>query len=274
MAEVRFPTDWSPATAPSWFQTWSQCRADPQLNVTFVGSQRHASAVVLFAAGLADRQAKGLGANCGFDEAHNPWFEEVARLYMNRVSSLSTPAREQVFGALSTHKLVRMAAEASVDAIEASADRIGASVVRMHRFVFEELGANIVDHSAAPSTGFGWVEVDSKQQRIELAFADAGVGVLTSLQRNPELQGRVADDGEALLLAIKGGVSGLGSSRSNMGIGLKVLVDFSDSLDGDLYIASGSAMLVRKTVAGERATTVRSIPPWQGVWICLDAPLP
>lgn len=59
-----------------------------------------------------------------------------------------------------------------------------------------------------------------------------------------------------------------------MGIGLKLLVDFSDLLAGDLYLVSGDALLIRKTVAGQRANVIKPIAPWQGAWICLDAPLP
>jgi hypothetical protein len=143
----------------------------------------------------------------------------------------------------------------------------------MARFVFEELGANVVQHSDAPRTGFGWVDVDETVGRLELSFADAGVGFLASLQRNPELAGRVHDDAEALQLALTARVSGTGAGRSNMGWGLKALVDFSDLLDGDLYVASGAAMLVRRTIGGQRANTLRAIPTWRGTWICLDAAL-
>ena len=143
----------------------------------------------------------------------------------------------------------------------------------MVRFVFEELGANVVQHSEAPRTGAGSIAIDDAQHRFELAFADCGIGFLASLQKNPELAGRIADDAEALQLALTPRVSGTGASRSNMGWGLKALVDLSDLLDGDLHIASGSAMLTRRTRAGQRTNAIRAIPPWQGTWICLEARL-
>jgi hypothetical protein len=58
-----------------------------------------------------------------------------------------------------------------------------------------------------------------------------------------------------------------------MGIGLAQLIAFSDLVDGELWIASGSAALHRSSVAGRRVNTLRSIVAWPGAWICLDAPL-
>jgi len=59
--------------------------------------------------------------------------------------------------------------------------------------------------------------------------------------------------------------------RANMGVGLKALVDFSDLLSGDLWIVSGSAMIRRVTLAGQRTSVISAIPPWEGSWIVLDA---
>lgn len=170
----------------------------------------------------------------------------------------------------STRKLADNAAEA----LETQLPSISPSVVRMTRFVYEELGANVVQHSGNSETGFGFVEVVPHAKRLQLAFADAGVGFSASLQRNPELAGRIDDDAAALQLALNPRITGTSAPRTNMGVGMKLLVDFSDLLSGDLWIASGSAMLQRTTTAGQRVNTIRSVPPWHGAWICLDAPLP
>ncbi|MBI3846093.1 MAG: hypothetical protein HY292_15780 [Planctomycetes bacterium] len=99
------------------------------------------------------------------------------------------------------------------------------------------------------------------------------MGFLTSLQRNHEFAGRIADDAEALQLAVEQGVTGTEGKR-NMGIGLSLLRTFADQLGGDLWIASGGALLHRRTVSGtQRASTISSITPWQGAWVCLDAPV-
>jgi hypothetical protein len=168
----------------------------------------------------------------------------------------------------------RRLADNAAEALESQLPSISPSVVRMARFVYEELGANVVQHSRNPETGFGFVAVDPTSKRLQLAFADAGIGFFASLQNNHELAGRIEDDAAALQLALSPRITGTSAPRTNMGIGMKLLVDFSDLLAGDLYIASGSAMLQRKTTVGQRVNTIRAIPPWQGTWICLDAPLP
>ena len=141
----------------------------------------------------------------------------------------------------------------------------------MARFVFEELGVNIVQHSQSSETGFGVLQ--SFPKTLEIAFADRGIGFLASLQKNPELAGRVEEEGEALQLALGKGLTGTSAPRRNMGMGLGLLQDFSDRLGGELWIASGSATLRRRTLAGVRTTTVHSNSPWRGSWICLDAQL-
>lgn len=117
------------------------------------------------------------------------------------------------------------------------------------------------------------MRVDVEAGRFELAFADAGVGFRASLQRNPELECRVSDDAHALRLALTRSVSGAIDAHKNMGFGLHYCAMTSDELGGDLWIASGSALLQRRTIDGLRTNTIRRIPPWQGAWICLDAPI-
>jgi anti-sigma regulatory factor (Ser/Thr protein kinase) len=141
----------------------------------------------------------------------------------------------------------------------------------MARFLFEELGVNIVQHSEAPETGFGLLQSFPHLGTLELAFADRGIGFLASLQKNPELAGRIEDEGEALQLALGKGLTGTSAPRRKMGMGLGLLQDFSDRLGGELWIAFGSALLRRRTVAGVRSTTVHANGAWPGSWICLEA---
>lgn len=131
----------------------------------------------------------------------------------------------------------------------------------------------MVQHSGAVETGFGQAQFFPATRRIQVAFADAGVGFTASLQRNLELAGRIGSDAEALQLALARRVSGT-EGRRNMGMGLEILRTFSDRLDGDLWIASGEALLHRRTAAGnERVNVISSIRPLRGCWICLDAPV-
>lgn len=93
------------------------------------------------------------------------------------------------------------------------------------------------------------------------------------MQRNPKLEGRIADDAEALQIAITPRATGARSPRSNMGIGLSMLVQLVDLLDGDPWVASGTASLSRRTVGGARTNVIRCTPGRQGSWISFDAPL-
>jgi hypothetical protein len=137
--------------------------------------------------------------------------------------------------------------------------------------VLEELGANIVQHSGRPDTGFGVALADPAGRGLQFACADGGVGFKASLARNPEFEGRLADDAAAIQLAVQSGVSGVGG-RTNAGRGLPMLVDLSDRLRADLWILTGEALWHRFTSGRERRTTVAIVPPYAGAWICLDAP--
>jgi hypothetical protein len=170
-------------------------------------------------------------------------------------------------------KAARLMADAVSDAMSKVEPSPSPSVVRMARFVFEELGANVVQHSGRPATGYGCAVIDPEHRRLQLAFADAGIGFRASLQRNPELEGRIVDDAEALQLAVSPRITGTSTPRTNMGIGLKMLTDFSDLIDGELWIVSGSALLQRRTVAGQRTFLTSSVPAWQGSWLNLSGPV-
>jgi hypothetical protein len=170
-------------------------------------------------------------------------------------------------------RAARGIADGLADALERELPDAAPSVIRAIRFAAEELGANIVQHSGAPGTGFVAVSTDARLGRLQLAAADAGAGFLASLQRYPELAGRVADDGEALQLDVEKGLSGVGG-RTNMGMGRGVRCDLSDRLDAALWIASGQALWHRRTVAsGARVATVRPLAvPLRGSWVCFDGP--
>ncbi len=273
MAEFRIEGLTDPSAAPAWFAQWSSLADEPELTFVFPKQRLRASVMVLLGAIAADRRSRGRKNRISGEVADNP----VARLLLLVESDeLKFEGAKRAFETLRPivdQRTARQLSEAVADALTELRPPVSPSVVRMARSVFEELGANVVDHSGRPETGYGFVQVDPARHRLELAFADCGVGFRASLQRNPELQGRVADDAEAVQIAMSPRITGTQSPRTNMGIGLKLLADFSDVLGGDLWIASGSAMLHRKTTAGQRTNVIRSIPPWRGTWISLDAPV-
>ena len=103
-------------------------------------------------------------------------------------------------------------------------------------------------------------------------FADAGIGFLASLEKNPELAGRMRDDGEAVQLALSKQITRGG--RSNLGWGLDLLRSFADRIGAELWIASGNALLHRRdSIPPARANTLQPVVDWRGALVCLEAPL-
>lgn len=155
-------------------------------------------------------------------------------------------------------RTARSQADAQAERFEREAPAAAQSVVRALRFVFEELGANIVQHSGAADTGFG--SVAPSRDGFELALADRGMGFRASLQRHPEFNARIRDDAEAIQIWV---------SRQ-----LGILCELSDRLGGELWIASGEALWHRRTAQhGLRVATVRPAPAYRGAFVCLRAPL-
>ena len=171
-------------------------------------------------------------------------------------------------------RTARRLADSLSDGVEASLPNAAPSVVRAARFVMEELGANIVQHSGRPETGVGCAAAAPERDdgRFQLAYCDAGIGFLASLTRHGEFATRIEGDADAIQLAAEKGLSSVGG-RSNMGMGLGILTDLSDRLGADLWIVSGTAVWHRRSAAKElRVATVREVPRYDGAWICLDAP--
>jgi hypothetical protein len=218
----------------------------------------------------ADRRHRGLTNSTPHDDSADP----RAQLLIRSTAATQGTSRQggiQLLQPIGDLRTAREMADKVADAMTAEVPPPSPSIVRIARFVFEELGAFVVQHSGRPETGYGFATIDPTRHRLELAFADAGIGFRASLERNPELEGRVSDDGEALQLTLSPRITGTSAPRMNMGIGLKTLTDFSDLLGGDLWIASGAAMLQRRTTAGQRTNAISSIAPWRGSWISLEA---
>jgi hypothetical protein len=280
---LRVPTVFGADAATKWFERWGPIHDDSQLSILLPDHVHISPAgMVLLAAGIANRRKRNLETMIESQRYEDAivW-QFFARLDAARAAGVR-PASEvalndegvlRALSALVDLRWVRQLADWAAESLESQVPSISPSIVRMARFVFEEMGANVVQHSGNAETGFGVVQANSNRRRLELAFADCGMGFRASLQRNPELAGRLDDDAQALQLALSPRITGSTAPRTNMGIGLKLLTDFSDLLGGDLWIASGSAMLQRRTTAGQRTNVVRSIPEWRGAWICLDAPL-
>lgn len=236
------------------------------------------------ASGVADRQDRGLRTSFSTDLPDNDAYRDLQRVdfFAEMGVDLDEVFERHDAGGrfvplrrITDLRVARDIANRTADVLETRLPDVGPSPLRMARFILEELGANIVQHSARPGTGFGMAQAFPQARRIEIAFADAGVGFLASLQRNPEFAGRIEDEAEALQLALSRGLTSGADGRGNMGMGLDLLVKFADLLGGDLRAASGDALLYRRTVAGrERVNSIHRSAGWKGSWICLEAELP
>jgi anti-sigma regulatory factor (Ser/Thr protein kinase) len=281
MAELTLPTSFGPAQVGAWFKSWSTVAGAPDLVLVLPpGAFLRPTGIALLAAGIAERQRQGLktslASRAGSEDALR-YLQRVDFFAALGVSTSESFVRHEAAGRfvelrrITDERVAKSLADESVECLREQLPHVSSSPLRMARFVFEELGVNIVQHSGAPETGFGVLQ--SFAQGLEIAFADRGVGFLASLQKNPEFEGRIEGEAEALQLALGKGVTGTSEPRRNMGMGLGLLQDFSDRLGGDLWIASGGATLRRRSVAGVRTTTVHGNERWGGSWICLDAPL-
>jgi len=282
---LHLPAELDAGTLSEWVSAWSDVGEASALVINVPGASFYRPTVlVALAACVAERAERGLATRFETDDPESKLWRHLRSIdFFNVLGVEAFNSPEQ--GApdercapllrITDFDIARRNAEAHADCIERQLPTLAPSLARMARFVMEELGANIVQHSARPQTGFGLAQAFPKLGRFELAFADRGVGFAASLQRNPELVGRIHSDAEALQIALAPSVSGVGDPRRNMGFGLKLLSSFSDHLGADLWIASGDAVLHRRNSVGSgRMSTVLATPRWRGTWVCLDAPIP
>lgn len=101
-----------------------------------------------------------------------------------------------------------------------------------------ELDSNIREHSNDEQSGLIGYEVN--EQFVGIYASDMGQGVLNSLHRNPKYA-QLADDGEALLLAVSEGVSSTG--QTGRGMGFRPIFSGLAAHAGVLRFRSGASLL-------------------------------
>lgn len=138
-----------------------------------------------------------------------------------------------------------------------------------------ELQENVYQHSDRPETGL--VAYAAANGSFEFVVADAGVGVLASLQQNPEFA-ELADSGEALRVAVSDGASRHGrASGRGYGIGQLFRALAHDSAElrfrsgdhalrlwGDAPSLSGQFEVAQKARLDGLIVTVRCTPRQDG----------
>ena len=281
MPRVDVPGPFGPDEAPSWFRGWSSVRDQPDLTIGLPADARlDAAGIVLLAAGIARRQEKGLRTWIASPSDGGEAITLLHGLDFFRelgVEPEHPPPQLQPPQWVALRRLVDLGAarrqgDSTRELLERFVPTIPASTVRAAHFVFDELAANVVQHSKAAETGFGLAMAAPETRRIQIAFGDAGVGFLESLSSNPEFEGRVQDHGQAVRLALNKSVSRAGTG--NLGMGLFLLSTLADRLHGNLWIASGDALLVRRTEGERRVEEIVPTAGWGGAWLCLDALVP
>lgn len=281
MQTFSIPSKFKPNLVGEWLESWNRVRDSDILSLDLDPEAfLSPAAIALLAAGIADRKERGLETQLRIKDLNSDAIRYLQRIDFFHELGVELPesfARhpEEHFVPLKrieSPSLARTLANQISAVLETELSEASISVLRSLRFVLEEQGVNIVQHSQRPATGFGLAQAYLNRNRIQFAFADAGIGFKASLQRNPELRGRVEDDGVALQLAFEQGLSGIGG-RTNMGFGLHMLGKIADSLGADLWLLSGTACLHRSSIAGRRVAAIRAVPEWQGAWICLDTGL-
>ncbi|MFZ3591500.1 hypothetical protein ACOI1C_20300 [Bacillus sp. DJP31] len=133
-------------------------------------------------------------------------------------------------------------------------------------YSIRELIRNIVEHSESNTIWYAGQYWSSKD-RVEIAILDEGVGIRQAISFNPNL--KIADDKDALLLAIEPGISGRafkykGKMRrqedtiwKNSGYGLYVTSSICQ-LGGDFLICSGdTALVIKKNALKTRPTNFK-----------------
>lgn len=123
-----------------------------------------------------------------------------------------------------------------------------------------ELQDNVYEHSGKPNSGL--IAYAAGPGTFEFVVADAGMGVLASLCRNPEFSG-LRDSGEALRLAASDGASRY-SRDTGHGFGIGTLFKALAHDAGELRFRSGDHGM---TVRGDRPSLTGQLEIAQKAWL-------
>lgn len=136
-----------------------------------------------------------------------------------------------------------------------------------------ELIRNVLEHSRSKNGAFACAQYHPQKEYVSIGVADAGIGVKQALSTKFETE----DDEEALLLALRPGVSGamapMGHPAENAGLGLFVTKSIARIGRQEFCIASGTGYYKMNrpkqvTISPDPRTdghrTSSELPHWQG----------
>ncbi len=129
-----------------------------------------------------------------------------------------------------------------------------------------EICDNATTHSNWEAGGVLAAQLYGKQEQIEFAVADGGVGILATLtDEYPDLK----DDAEAIVRASEYGATRFGVNRR--GAGLSDTIEAVTQTGGSVTVRSGSAQVV---FDGKRQSIVFNSEPWRGTLVKVVVQLP
>jgi hypothetical protein len=145
------------------------------------------------------------------------------------------------------------------------------SVAAVFHTMLGELLTNTVDHAVSRVGAFGAAQVHSGVRSgrpgVEVAIADAGVGILQSLRRNPDYAG-IVDCAEGIRTALRRGVSSE-VGDPNRGNGLSRVTHQLRAHRARLVLRSGDG-LARVSPGGRRISTTMTSTPGTWAWLWVD----
>lgn len=140
--------------------------------------------------------------------------------------------------------------------------------------IFAELALNAAQHSFSEAGCTATLEstVIESETVFIIGIADAGIGILSSLRRNPELT-NITNDESAISSATQLGVSG---TREQRGVGLHFVAERIRVYSGELLIVSGSGLLL---ILGGHGLMLKNFTPatslrYNGTAVLAALPIP
>lgn len=139
----------------------------------------------------------------------------------------------------------------------------GVNLARALTAAVMEMVDNIWIHSAADHSGLLAYEI--RNRRFAFSITDLGVGVLTSLRRNPEHR-YLTSSMQALEKAVQPGVSG---QQDGTGLGFYTLLSALADLWGTARLRSGEAAMVIDHKSDQRKTDFHYLPYLPGLHVAV-----
>lgn len=137
---------------------------------------------------------------------------------------------------------VEQLANEALDALAST--RLGASnLYPLVSEIFAELGLNAVEHAGSLIESYGFIQFYEFEDRSRFVcgVADGGIGIRSSLEKNPDIRHRVHYDWSAIELAVRERISGTG--EKTRGIGLYGVAEDMRLPNRQLIIHSGIGSL-------------------------------